>query len=241
MGRIYRSPWEDFPDVVVQTTVARLQAQPSYRAAKQGDHEAAREALGPLIKPDKVPWGFDAVVPVAQLDRDHQNALPFVYAYALADHRGAAVLTAVKQDNVVSHTGADARTRVLAQPTFKGDAQPGLRVLIVDDVVSFGATLANLRGWLERQGAVVVGATTLAATYGGTKLKPPEAALDALRERFPRVRELARTLGFKPECFTAREAHYLRGLKQEGELDRLIKLGREMHRGRGWSRGHFLA
>ena len=119
--------------------------------------------------------------------------------------------------------------------------EPGLRVLIVDDVVSFGATLANLRGWLERQEAVVVGATTLAATYGGTKLKPPEAALDALLDHLPRVRELARSMGFKPECFTAREAYYLRGLKQEQDLDRLIDLSREMHRGRGWSQGRFLA
>ncbi|MBV9489188.1 MAG: hypothetical protein JO069_05620 [Verrucomicrobia bacterium] len=83
------------------------------------------------------------------------------------------------QDNVVSHTGADAATRILAQPAFKGEVEPGLRVVIVDDVVSFGATLANLRGWLERQGAVVVGATTLAATYGGTKLKLPEGMIEA--------------------------------------------------------------
>jgi predicted amidophosphoribosyltransferase len=163
MGRIYRSPWEDFPDVVVQTTVARMQAQPGYGAAKRGDPAAAFEVLRPLLKPDKVPWEFDAVIPVIQFDRDHQNALPGAYASLLAPHCGVAMLTTVKQDNVVSHTGADAPTRILAQPTFKGKVEPGLRVVIVDDVVSFGATLANLRGWLERQEAVVVGATTLAA------------------------------------------------------------------------------
>ncbi|MBV9489187.1 MAG: hypothetical protein JO069_05615 [Verrucomicrobia bacterium] len=48
-------------------------------------------------------------------------------------------------------------------------------------------------------------------------------------------------MGFRPECFTAREAHYLRGLKQEEDLDRLVELSRELHRGRGWSQGHFLA
>ena len=180
------------------------------------------------------------MIPVRQFDRDHQNALPRAYASLLASHHGKVTLTAVYQDNVVSHTGADARTRILAQPTFEGEVEPGLRVVIVDDVVSFGATLANLRGWLERQGAAVVGATTLAATYGGTKLKPPEAALDALLERFPRVRELARTLGFRPDCFTAREVHYLRGLKQEQDLDRLIERSRELYRGRGWSQGHVL-
>ena len=48
-------------------------------------------------------------------------------------------------------------------------------------------------------------------------------------------------MGFRRECFTAREAHYLRGLKQEEDLDRLVELSRELHRGRGWSQGHFLA
>jgi hypothetical protein len=240
MGRIYRSPWEDFPDVIVQTTVARMQAQAAYGAAKRGDPEAAVEVLRPLFKPGKVPWAFDAVIPVTQFDRAHQNALPSAYANLLAAHRGAGIVTTVYQDNVVSHTGADAPTRILAQPTFAGEVEPGLRVVIVDDVVSFGATLANLRGWLERQGAVVVGATTLAATYGGTKLRPAEAAIDALLERFPRVWDLARSMGFKPECFTGREVHYLAGLKRERDLDALIDLSREIHRGRGWSQGHVL-
>jgi hypothetical protein len=166
MGRIYRSPWEDFPDAIVQTTVARMQAQPAYGAAKRGDHAAAREALRPLVKPDKVPWPFDAVVPVTQFDRDHQNALPGVYAHFLAAHRGAAVLTSVYQDKVVSHTGADARSRLLAQPTFGGEVRPGLRVLIVDDVASFGSTLANLRGWLERSTGAAGGALCPATKAG---------------------------------------------------------------------------
>jgi len=233
MGRIFRSPWGDFPDVVVQTTVARMQSQPAYRAAKQGNTEAAREVLGPLVKPRKVPWPFDAVIPVTQFDRDHRNALPLLYAYWLATQNGVDVLKNVYQDNVVSHTGADARTRILSQPTFAGEVEPGLRVLIVDDVASFGSTLANLRGWLEHQGAVVVGATTLAATYGGTKLKPPEAALQALRERFPRVGELASALGFTPDRFTGREVHYLSGLKQAQDLERLIELSRDLQSGRG--------
>lgn len=241
MARIFRSPWEDFPDVIVQTTVARLQSQPAYLAAKRGDPAGALAVLQPLLKPGKVPWDFDAVIPVSQYDRGRQNALPSTYASLLARHHGKVTITTVYQDNVVSHTGADAPSRILGQPTFKGELEPGLRVVIVDDVVSFGSTLANLRGWLERQGAVVVGATTLAATYGGTKLRPPEGAIEALLDRFPRVRELARTLDFKPERFTGRETHYLLGLKQQRDLDRLIELSRSLRRGRGWSQGHFLA
>jgi hypothetical protein len=177
MGRIFRSPWGDFPDVVVQTTVARMQSQPAYRAAKQGNTEAAREVLGPLVKPGKVPWHFDAVIPVTQL--------------------------------------------------------PGLRVLIVDDVASFGSTLANLRGWLERQGAVVVGATTLAATLRRHQAEAAGSRSSGAAERLPRVGELAGALGFTPDRFTGREAHYLSGLKQAQDLERLIEFSRALQSGRG--------
>ena len=74
---------------------------------------------------------------------------------------------------MVSHTVAGAQTRILGQPMFSGTIQPGSRVLIVDDVVTYGSTLANLRGWLEQQGATVVGATTLAGGFSGTKLALP--------------------------------------------------------------------
>ena len=84
-----------------------------------------------------------------------------------------------------------------------GKIQPGSRVLIVDDVVTYGSALANLRGWLERQGATVVGTTTLATGFGGTKLALPHLVRDRLLDRFPAQAEaLANELGFSAECFT---------------------------------------
>jgi hypothetical protein len=64
----------------------------------------------------------------------------------------------------------------------------GRRVLVVDDV----PTLANLRGWIEHQGAYVIRATTLGATFGGTKLAQPKEALDKLLKKFPEVETLSR-------------------------------------------------
>ena len=110
-----------------------------------------------------------------------------------------------------------------------GKIQPGSRVLIVDDVVTYGSTLANLRGWLERQGATVVGTTTLATGFGGTKLALPHLVRDRLLDRFPAQAEaLANELGFSAECFTNREARFLAGLKNEHEMQRLIVAAQEL-------------
>src|SRR5258705_13587838 len=36
----YRSPWANFPDVAIQTTVNKLRSRPAYDAAKRGGGEA---------------------------------------------------------------------------------------------------------------------------------------------------------------------------------------------------------
>jgi hypothetical protein len=128
---VYRSPWQDFPDVVIQTTVHKLRSRPAYDQAKRGVGEAAFKVVQELIKPEKIPFAFDMIVPVMQFDRDKPNALPLVYATALAKHFDAYLEIGVRQANVVSHTFADAQTRILGQPMFIGKIQPGSRVLIV--------------------------------------------------------------------------------------------------------------
>lgn len=156
----------------------------------------------------------------------------FAYAIALAKHFETDLELEILQANVVSHTTADAETRILGQPVYIGKLQRGSRVLIVDDVITFGSTLANLRGWIETQGATVVGATTLAAGFGATKLALPESIHDRLMEQFPiQAEALAKELGFTvtADCFTNREARFLCGLKQERDIERLVATAREMN------------
>jgi adenine/guanine phosphoribosyltransferase-like PRPP-binding protein len=213
--RVYRSPWRDFPDVIIQTNMTKLQAHPAYRAAKEGDMVAAFRVVESVRKPSKLRWEADEIVAVAQFDRDKKNALPIAYAILLGREIGVPVNRTVIQENIVSHTGANAPTRILGQPIFDGSIPPGKRILIVDDVVTFGATLANLRGFIESRGSTVVGASTLSASYGGTKLALPEHVKETLFGRFPSVTGLANELGFEPDCFTNREARFLSNLKEQ--------------------------
>jgi hypothetical protein len=53
--RVYRSPWRDFPDVVIQTTVNKLRSRPAYDRAKHGVGEGAFEVIKEVVKPEKNP------------------------------------------------------------------------------------------------------------------------------------------------------------------------------------------
>ena len=92
----------------------------------------------------------------------------------------------------------------------------------MDDVATFGSTLANLRGWIEHQGAHVIRATTIGATFGGTKLAQPKEALEKLLNKFPEVEKLAGNLGFTPNCFTGRETHFLTQVPSREKMQALV-------------------
>jgi hypothetical protein len=220
---IFRSPWNAFPDVAVQTTVAKLKAHPDYDAAKHGDQDAALRVIAQIFKPGKVTDSCDLIVPVLQLDQGKQNMLAIAYALRLGRELGAEVFLGICQSNQVSHTGADATTRILGQPTFLGQIPPGRRVVIVDDVATFGSTLANLRGWIEHQGAHVIRATTLGATFGGTKLAQSKDAFAKLIEKYPEAETLSQNLGFTPDCFTARETHFVTQLSSREKMHALVR------------------
>jgi hypothetical protein len=85
---IFRTPWNGFPDVTVQTTVPKLKAHPDYAAAKSGNPDAAIRVTNELFKPGKVRDPCDLVVPVLQLDREKQNMLAVAYAVQLAQEKG---------------------------------------------------------------------------------------------------------------------------------------------------------
>jgi hypothetical protein len=231
MSRIYRLPWGDFPDVIVHTTVAKLKAHPDYALAKAGDPSAAIRLAAELVKPDKVSVPIvDAVVPVMQPDAGRKNAIPIAVAALLARQLGLEPIQDITQTNDVAHTDANAASRILGQPMFAGKIRPYARVLIVDDVVTFGSTIANLRGWIHQQRALAVGCTCLAAAFGSTKLRPPQSIMEQLDQRhYHAHRDLAETIGFFGECWTNREARFL--LQQSPEaMQHLLRAAQALYR-----------
>lgn len=208
-----RVPWGRFPEVIVHSSIHKLKSCFGYFTAKRGNHRAALKIAHALVNQPRIELSIDFVVPVIQVDRGHYNAIPVAFAAVLAEHLGAKLWLDVCQVNKVNHTGANALDRLRNQPVFGGPVPTG-RCLICDDVVTFGASLANLRGFLVSTGAEVVAATALGAGYGSTKLAPESILIGKLRDRYDRELETqTATLGFGCECLTAREAYFLAGLR----------------------------
>jgi hypothetical protein len=208
-----RVPWNGFPDVIAHSSIHKLKSLPAYYAAKLGDHQAASRIAQELVRPGKIATAVDFVVPVIQVDRGHYNAIPVAFGAVLARHIGAKLWLEVCQINKVNHTGANAQDRLQNQPVFGGTAPKG-KCLICDDVVTYGASFANLRGFLVATGAAVVVATAIGAAYGSTKLAPKLSLILNLQRRYGQeLGKCAKTFGFDSECLTAREAYFLAGMR----------------------------
>lgn len=209
-----RTPWRDFPNIAVHTTIAALKAHPAYNDAKIGDLRAAMALVRELANPALFKRATDFVVPVVQLDHEQRwNALPLALADQISRLNGAKLLPSIVQENVVPHTGADSISRLLNQPRFAGKVPKG-SYLVVDDVVTLGSTIANLRGYIESNGGRVVAATTLGAAIFSTKLTPEGGLVPAIKRRFQNdISILPEQLGFSPECLTNKEAHFVNGLR----------------------------
>ncbi len=207
-----RVPWNGFPDVIVHSSIYKLKCLPAYYAAKRGGHKAAARIAHALVKTENI-GAVDFVVPVIQVDRGRYNAIPVAFGAVLAKHIGAKLWLDVFQINKVDHTDAGAQGRLQSQPVFDG-ASPNGKCLICDDVVTYGATLANLRGFLISTGAEVVAATAIGAAYGSTKLAPELSLIVKLRRRYgEELERCTETLGFGSDCLTAREAYFLAGIR----------------------------
>ena len=159
------------------------------------------------------------------------KSLPDYYAAKWGDHQAASRIahavvreakTDVAVDYVVPVIQVD-RGRYNAIPVAFGAVLakhigarlwPDGKCLICDDVVTYGATLANLRGFLVASGAQVLAATAMGAAYGSTKLAAKRSLIVKLERRYGQELErCTNTLGFRSECLTVREAYFLAGMR----------------------------
>jgi len=190
-----RLPWPpDFPDVVVQQapdSPVRLKDQPGYERAKRGgDVLAALEVVRALLDPRRLGHlqslfaGAKPILVAVQAEEAGRNALPTAYAFEIGRLLGLPIDTEIVQTNRTYRTGSDSIHRLTSRGHFDGVVLGGQAYVIVDDVVTQGGTLADLRCYIERHGGRVLAATTLIGSAGSHRLALRPETLVALRENF---------------------------------------------------------
>ena len=183
-----RTPWGNFPDVLIHASESAVKQHPAYLAAKAGDDDAATAlvldtfnmeralVLGLMAVDDK-----PTLVSAHALEREGVNAIPEIFAERLSQVLGWPAETGVVQTNVVSHTGANGFWRLARQAEFDGPVQPGRVYVLVDDFVGMGGTLANLKGHIESKGGKVLAAVSLTGKPHSAKLALSPERLQELR------------------------------------------------------------
>jgi hypoxanthine-guanine phosphoribosyltransferase len=212
-----RTEWGDFPDVVIHSGESVVKKHSLYMAAKTGDANAAQTlaletaTIGSLDQISAlIGERRPHLLAVHALEIEGANAIPRVFARLLSKMLDLPVAIGIIQINRVSHTGADGYHRLAFPALFGGDVEDQ-DYFLVDDFIGQGGTLANLKGYVESQGGVVIGATALTGKAYSAKLRLSPETLQALRGKHGNELEQwwNATFGYSFERLTESEARYL--------------------------------
>ena len=137
---------------------------PDFKAAKHGDFQAALRLVDELVKDEKVAM-IARQFPKAHIIYNHKiqgdgiNMIPAAYAA-----RFSAVGMTVEHDIIavtnVSHTNASDVSRISKRMRFEGHVSKGVDYILLDDFITSGAELRDVRYYVNSQGGNVVAMTT---------------------------------------------------------------------------------
>lgn len=181
---------DDFPKAFSHTTVSRATGHPDHAAAKAGDFEAARRLVADLLKPERVAeiarrFPDAIVVPVVEQEKAGVNAIPYAIAEQL-QKAGLKMDDQIHQVGAAKRSGLDAAQRLIARKEFSGDIKPGGKYLLVDDILTQGGTIHEMRHHIANGGADAVGVISLAFSVGSNVISIQPQTITQLAERFGR-------------------------------------------------------
>lgn len=157
--------WGDaFPAVVNHTSSGMARKHPDFHAAKHGDYEAALRLVDTFVKDSKIA-DIAQRYPHAHVVYNHKmqggdiNMIPAAYAAKFS-----AIGMTVDHDIIavtdVSHTNATDLSRISKRMRFEGEVKQGMDYIILDDFITSGAELRDLRDYIQSRGGNVVLMTT---------------------------------------------------------------------------------
>lgn len=242
-----RVPWpDDFPDVISNIIWASkekggacLKSHPLYQPAKgERDMGSALSLIDDVVKPETID-GLKKIAeksgtapiliaPAAQAE-DSNNALAVAYANWLAHELDWGVEDRVFQNKAFSKDRSGAWARIANTSTFYGEIDKTTPYVIVDDVITLGGTLADLRSFIIGKGGSVIGMSTIASRYGHDTPIHLGKDLQKKLEKFygsDLKKFCLEHLGFGHECFTRSEGENVLGCSGYVDLRKKINGGR---------------
>lgn len=191
-SKVPRSRWdEDFPDTVLHGRLGDATAHPDYADAKGGDDAAARRLVADVMTRESVNElrnllnGRKAILAAVHAEEAvSRNAIPQAMADVLGKALDLDVATGIVQAAKVGRTAQDGFGRLTNQPAFEGPVRTDLPYLILDDTLTQGGTLANLKGYIEGRGGKVIGASALTGKRYSARIALAAETLEKLRNHF---------------------------------------------------------
>lgn len=214
-----RTDWGDFPDIYIAHTSSSIANHPEYFKAKSGDIESALSLVNDYLNDDFLEniathikeYRDIAVLPVHAEEQLGRNKIPLAFATALHDVLNLQLETNIVQSDRAYRTQSDGVGRLLKRVHFNGEVQSGKNYLIVDDIVTQGGTLADLKSYIEVNDGIVIGASTLSGKHNSAKMAIRKATLGQLRKQAGKMLEnwWQEQFGYDFSKFTESEARYL--------------------------------
>jgi len=171
------------------STGEALQRHPLHALAKAGNMDAAAQLVVDLAKPYKITmlaahFPGAIVVPVHARESTGVNHIPAKYADYISHLTGLEADTDIIQASTVFRTGKGAWYRMAFRPSFEGEVRPGRDHILVDDCVTGGGSLSELRQHIIRGGGKVVAMSTLGYAQFSTNIALTENTRENLAMRY---------------------------------------------------------
>lgn len=191
-SKVPRSAWDDdFPDTVLHGRLGDATAHKDYEAAKGGDDAAARRLVADVMTRQSVDElrqllnGRKAILAAVHAEEAvSRNAIPQAMADVLGKVLDLEVDPHLLQSAKVGRTAQDGFGRLTNQPAFDGPVRTDLPYILLDDTLTQGGTLANLKGYIENHGGKVIGTSALTGKRYSAKIALAADTLRKLRDHF---------------------------------------------------------
>lgn len=212
-----RTPWHNFPEVLIQASESVVRSHADYAAGKAGDINAAKRLATYFLSEDAMRTlatkarHKPMVVAVQALEEAGVNVIPTALGGLIAVKLGLELDDRIVQINRVARTGSSGFYRLAVQPLFDGAVNKEQSYLLVDDFVGQGGTLTNLKGHIETYGGRAIVATTLTGKPYSAKLALSDETLHALKSKHGEELEQwwKKEFGYGFDRLTESEARYL--------------------------------